>query len=71
MGSTLLLYIFFLSFIFWMCHSACGILVLPPGIEPMPPALEGEVLTTVPPGRFPVQLFLIVQKFSFYACDSL
>ena len=33
----------------------------------MPPALEGEVLTTGPPGRFPLQLFLMVQKFSFYA----
>ena len=25
---------------FWLCHPACGILVLWPGIEPMPPAME-------------------------------
>ena len=25
---------------FWLCHSACGILVPWPGIEPMPPAME-------------------------------
>ena len=30
---------------------ACGILASRPGIEPTPPALEGEVLTTGPPGR--------------------
>ena len=29
---------------------ACGILVPPPGVEPAPPALEGEVLITGPPG---------------------
>ena len=28
----------------------CGILVLQPGIEPAPAALEGEVLTTGAPG---------------------
>ena len=27
-------------------HEACGILAPQPGIEPTPPALEGEVLTT-------------------------
>ena len=25
-------------------HAACGILVLPPGIEPVPPALEAQSL---------------------------
>ena len=30
---------------------ACGILALRPGIEPAPPALEGEILTRGPPGR--------------------
>ena len=30
-------------------HKACGILAPQPGIEPVPPALEGEVLTTGPP----------------------
>ena len=30
---------------------ACGILAPQPGIKPSPPALEGEVLTTGPPGK--------------------
>ena len=37
---------------FWFFgQEACGILYLPPGIEPAPPALEGEVPTTGPPGK--------------------
>ena len=37
---------------FWIFgHEACGILAPRPGIEPAPPALEGEVLTTGPPGK--------------------
>jgi len=45
--------------LYWICrdilsalcfgHVACGILALWSGIEPTPPALEGEVLTTGPP----------------------
>ena len=32
---------------FWFFgHEACGIIVPQPGIEPVPPALEGKVLTT-------------------------
>ena len=39
-------------FIFWFFgRQACGILAPWPGIEPAPPALEGEVLTTGPPGK--------------------
>ena len=33
------------------CPSARGILVPRPGVEPMPPALEGRFLTTGPPGK--------------------
>ena len=33
------------------CPMACGILVPGPGIEPVPPALEGRFLTTEPPGK--------------------
>ena len=33
--------------------AACGIVVPPPGIEPMSPALEGRFLTTGPPGKSP------------------
>ena len=41
---------------FWFFgHGACGILVPQPGIEP--PALEGEVLTTGPPGKSPQNSF--------------
>ena len=37
---------------FWFSgHGGCGILAPQPGIEPIPPALEGEVLTTGPPGK--------------------
>ena len=32
-------------------HKACGISAPGPGIEQAPPALEGEVLTTGPPGK--------------------
>ena len=32
-------------------HEACGILASQSGIEPAPPALEGEVLTTGLPGK--------------------
>ena len=31
-------------FFFWSCHTAYGILVPHPGIEPMPPALEAQSL---------------------------
>ena len=41
-----------LCFMFWCFgREACGILVPWPGIEPTPPALEGEVLTTGLPGK--------------------
>ena len=37
---------------FWFSGpEACGILAPWPGIEPAPPALEGEVLTNGPPGK--------------------
>ena len=37
---------------FWFFGpKACGILAPPPGTEPAPTALEGEVPTTGPPGK--------------------
>ena len=42
--------ILFLFYVFFD-HEACGILAPRPGIQPAPPALEGEVLTTGPPGK--------------------
>ena len=39
-------------FMFWFFgREACGILAPRPGTEPAPAALEGEVLTTGPPGK--------------------
>ena len=44
--------ILLLFFMFWFFGGeACGILAPRPGIEPAPPALEGEVLTPGPPGK--------------------
>ena len=40
---------------------ARGILAPRPGIEPAPPALEGEVLTTGPPGKSPFTWFLFAE----------
>ena len=43
---------------FWLfAREACGTLALWPGIEPAPPALESEVLTTGPPVKFPRPFF--------------
>ena len=38
---------------FWLFsgQEACAIVARQPGIEPVPPAVEGEVLTTGPPGK--------------------
>ena len=40
-------------FLFDIGHEAWGIIAPWPGIEPVPPALEGKVLTTGPPGKSP------------------
>ena len=49
---------------FWFFGlKACGILAPRPGIEPAPPALEGEVLTTGPPGKSPDILFNHIHLF--------
>ena len=70
----MLLFFFFLSlmnllqycfcFMFWFFgHEACGILAPLPGIEPTPHALEGEVLTTGPPGKSRVMLLRQILLF--------
>ena len=41
---------FFFFFLAFGCE-ACGISASRPGMEPVPPALEDEVLTTGPPGK--------------------
>ena len=49
--SSLLQYCFCFVFWFWFFgQEGCGMLAPQPGIEPVPPALEGEVLTTGLPG---------------------
>ena len=45
-------YLFFFFFFFsWPCRTANGILVFCPGIEPMPSAVEVQILPTGPPGK--------------------
>ena len=34
-------------------HQACGLLAARPGTKSTPSALEGELFTTGPPGKFP------------------
>ena len=47
-----------LLFIVWFFSlKICGILASWPGIEPTAPAVEGEVLTTGPPGKSPLWRF--------------
>ena len=41
------------------CPMACGILVPPPGIEPMSPALQGGFLTTGPLGKSLFFVFIL------------
>ena len=46
-------------FMFWFFgHEACGMLAPQPGIKLAPPALEGEAVTTVLPGKSIVSIFL-------------
>ena len=51
---TILLLFYVLDFFFFFGRKACRILVPGPGIQPAPPALEGGVLTTGPPGKSPL-----------------
>ena len=60
-----LLILFFLNLFIlfiWLYRvlvKACGILVSPPGIEPVSPALQGGLLTTGLPGKSPLLILLI------------
>ena len=38
---------------------AFGLVASPPGMEHIPPALEGKVLTSGPPGKSPINLLLV------------
>ena len=52
-----LLQYFFCFMLRFFGPKACGILAPWPGIEPVPPSLEGGVLTTGPPGKSQISLF--------------
>ena len=41
----------FCFMVWFFGHEACGVLAPWLGIEPTSPALEGEILTTGPPGK--------------------
>ena len=43
--------------LFFFGPEACGTLAARPGIKPIPPALEGEVLTSGLPGKSPLPEF--------------
>ena len=45
------MHFFSFFFMFWPHQAACGILMPQPGIEPVPPASEGRILTTGLPGK--------------------
>ena len=44
----------------FICSGAYGISAPPPGMEPVPPALQGRFLTSGPPGNSQIELFLFV-----------
>ena len=46
-------------FIFWLCCAACGILVPWPGMEPMPPTVETQVLITGLQEKFPYSVSIM------------
>ena len=62
-----------LCFVLSFGCEACGVLVSLIGMDPIPPALEGEILTTESPGRFQqltlylFKLFLIGEKLLYNA----
>lgn len=47
-------------FIFWPCHTACGISVSQPGLRPTPASLESGSLTAVPPRKPRTYCFWLV-----------
>ena len=61
---TILLLLYVL--VFW--PEACGILVPRPWIEPITPALEGEVFTTGGPGKSPDSFFGLTEDRGGYRC---
>ena len=50
----------FFHFIFWQCHIACGILVPPGRMEPVPPAVEAQSLNHRIEGKS--QYYIVLYK---------
>ena len=59
--------ILFLFYVLAFWPQACGILAPKAGIEPTLPALEGEVLTTGPPGESP-NVWILSLNIYFVFC---
>ena len=57
-------YYSFYLFIFWPCYTACGILVLQAGIEPVPPAVEAQSPNHWIAREFPRKHVLIIFVYS-------
>ena len=62
---------------FWFSSlEACEVLAPSPGIKPMPPALEGKILTTGPPGKswnFPIKKIIktFFSSFQNFCCFNV
>ena len=54
----------------FVCCKACGIFASWPRIQLAPPALEGKVLTTGPPGKSSIRKILNVQDTSCLLCST-
>ena len=63
-----ILYVDHFNSLYWIFYNVTSVLCFAflatrhvlapwPGVEPTPPALEGKVLTTVPPGKAQVKTF--------------
>ena len=53
-----------LFYVLALGRQACGLLASRPGTEPTPPTLEGNALTTGPPGKSSIYSY-IQQRFDF------
>ena len=47
---------------FWLCRTACGILVPRPGLEPEPPAVEAPSLNHWTAGEVPEKTHLLIHS---------
>ena len=64
-------FLFKIYFIFWPLCTACGVLVPQPEVEPMPPALNREVLTTGRPEESQCLCFDLIFNLKWSPGDFL